>query len=335
MEPTQRNTARTAFDEIALAPNGEALADVRAAIEEYNAARLRHQASARRRKWGMLGLYVAACATAFFSLDEQITDTYSKLIGATVLIGAFGVLAWAERPVRRARQVLRDRILPRIFGFVGGVEYCHSGRPSFSAAFNSLKLALYDSDDYGDIITGVYEGTSFAVAELNLRSGKTCVFRGVLLHVRLNRSFPGRLIGIERPNLTERFVRVFTLDHWTVVPSGSPERDGTHEFRSDNPAAAKAALRGSLLKALQYLSETWPAGTVRLGLEGTDCFLLIPTKHDFFELPDIGEEIDCEQHVLRMVRELIVLLATAKLAGQIDWEGLLPAETLESADQAR
>ncbi|WP_269283227.1 hypothetical protein [Sinorhizobium psoraleae] len=318
VETTQENTARTAFDEIALAPSGETLANVRAAVEEYNAARLLHQARAHRRKWGMLGLYAVACATAFFSLDEQIAG--------------FGVLAWAQHPVRRARQALRDRILPQIFGFVGAVAYSHGARPPFSHAFDSLKLALYDSDDYGDIITGVYEGTNFAVAELSLRHGKTPVFRGVLLCVHLSKAFPGRLIGIERPSLPERFVRVFTLDHWTVVPSGSPERDGAHEFRSDNPAAAKAVLRGSLLKALQHLSETWPAGTVRLGLASNDCFLLIPTKHDFFELPDIGEEIDCEQHVLRMIRELLVLLATAKLAGQIGWEELLPGETLESAD---
>ncbi|WEX86868.1 hypothetical protein PZN02_003205 [Sinorhizobium garamanticum] len=34
---------------------------------------------------------------------------------------------------------------------------------------------------------------------------------------------------------------------------------------------------------------------------------------------------------LANVRELLVLLATAKLAGQIGWEGLLSGETLESA----
>ena len=62
---------------------------------------------------------------------------------------------------------------------------------------------------------------------------------------------------------------------------------------------------------------------MRIALNQRQCYLLVPTKKDFFELPPIGVPLDFERHVQPMIADLMTLLATARLAPDQDWDEFL------------
>ncbi|WEZ83248.1 hypothetical protein P6U16_20775 [Rhizobium sp. 32-5/1] len=72
-----------------------------------------------------------------------------------------------------------------------------------------------------------------------------------------------------------------------------------------------------MVSALDYLSGVWPTDVVRIALSGHECFLLVPSKKNFFELPDIAHDINFDAHVRPMIRDLVTLLVTARLVSRI------------------
>ncbi len=76
-------------------------------------------------------------------------------------------------------------------------------------------------------------------------------------------------------------------------------------------------MTGHLAQALQWLGEMWPGELVRIGLRGSDGFLLIPHGKNFFELPGIGTTLDYQAHIAPMLSDLAALLATVSLVRKV------------------
>ena len=76
-------------------------------------------------------------------------------------------------------------------------------------------------------------------------------------------------------------------------------------------------MQGTLAKALDYLATEWRDDVVRIALSGRQCYLLVPARKDFFELPPVDTPIDFDQHLRPMIRDLVMLLATAQLVNKI------------------
>ncbi|HTO32461.1 MAG TPA: DUF3137 domain-containing protein [Pararhizobium sp.] len=320
-----------AFDEARVVPDEAALVALRTAIGDYNDARPRLERAMEWRLTVVMGVYAVAAVTVFFMLVNEIG--WGEGLGAVVAI-LFGI-GWGlynvcMKPVRDFQQNLRNRMLPLIFGFVEEMRYTKGLVPRFMEKFPKWALLKYGVAEHDDAISGQYDGMHFMLSEAELKTGgknKTTLFDGVIFHFYLDRPFPGILAAAKRPTGMQKFAQeLFGTGDLRIIESHDPTIDATHEFRTDNTMAARPLIEGPLVKALDYLSDVWRDDVVRIALSNHECFLLVPTKRNFFELPDIAHDIDFDRHVSPMIRDLVTLLVTARLVSRIGMEEAAKAQ---------
>ncbi|WP_411037099.1 hypothetical protein [Shinella sp. BYT-45] len=309
-------------DDAALMPKEAALRTLRAAVTAYNAERPKVAREMRMRLLLIFGSYLLL---AGFLARMALTRFEMNWFGIVLVFLALGggvVWQFAVAPAKRFQQALRDRMLPLVFGFVEGVRYAHGGTPGFMDGMPGKDFVPRDRSVHGDMIAGAHEGLVFTLAETELSTGsgksRQTTFNGVIFHFAREEVFPGLLLAARRPNALRRFMRdLFGGSGLAPVTSGNPEVDASHEFRTDRPDAATPLVQGTLAKALDYLATEWRDDVVRIALRGRDCYLLVPTRKDFFELPPLDTAIDFDRHIRPMIRDLVTLLATAHLVNKI------------------
>ena len=307
------------FDIDALMPREEALADMHAAVAEHNAMRPRiHQELLLRSLfvaggYVMLALFVIVMLLAFGSATVALI--------ALAVMAAAGYFGWRqlEVPTGPFEQRLRERLLPRIFGFVGEVRYQHGKEPAFVGDMPGETFLARNASRYDDTITGETDGLKFALAEAEFTSGsgadKKVVFKGVVLHFERETAFPGLLLAAKRADPAG--VAFSETGALTKVRGRRRAIDSRYEFLTDNPEAAGAMVQGALPKAMDFLCDIWPEGEPRLALRRNEGFLLVPVSKDFFETPPLDTAVDFDRDIQPMILDFVTLLATARLVGNI------------------
>ena len=311
-----------AFNEAAVMPDATAMETVREAVRVYNDDRPRQENGMHWLLLVIMGAYgVAAFIIFIWIMNQEEKGNFGIVIG---LVGAagWGLYQLCMKPVRDFQQGMRNRMLPQIFGFIDGVRYSKGLAPRFMDKFPKKALLSYGQAQHDDAISGHYDGLSFMLSETKLLTGgknaKT-LFQGVIFHFYLEQPFPGILAAAKRPTGMQKFAQdFFGTGDLRIIESGDVMIDATHEFRTDNRSAALPLIKGSLVQALDYLGDVWRDDVVRIALVDNACFLLVPTRKNFFELPDIAHDINIDRHVLPMIRDIVTLLVTARLVSRIN-----------------
>lgn len=309
-------------DEAALMPKDAALADLHAAVADYNASRGRVTGDMYVRVVLIFGGYLVFAAFVTYIAWVEIANDIVGIVLGLLFVGGGFVWRFALAPARQFQQSLRDRMLPLVFGFVDEVKYGHGEEPHFMRTMPGKELVQRDRNEHGDLIAGRHEGLTFVLAESEFITGsgksRQTTFKGVIFHFVREQEFPGLLLAARRPNAVHRFMRdLFGGSKLALVTSGNVEVDTSHEFRTDRPDAATPLVQGTLAQALDYLATEWRDDVVRIALNGRDCYLLVPATKDFFELPPVDTPIDFDRHLRPMIRDLVMLLATAQLVSRI------------------
>ncbi|GLR49239.1 hypothetical protein KYK30_11105 [Shinella yambaruensis] len=309
-------------DEAALMPKEGSLDALHGAVAEYNAARPKVARDMYVTVTLLLGVYLLFSVLVLYLVATQIEEDWTFVTLAALIVGGTFVWKFAVAPAKRFQQTLRDRMLPLVFGFVDEVQYVHGATPRFIAGMPGKEFVQRDRAVHGDMIAGVHEGLAFTLSETELSTGsgksRQTTFKGVIFHFLREEEFPGLLIAARKPNAVHRFMRdLFGGSRLALVTSGNVEVDVSHEFRTDRAEAATPIVQGTLAKALDYLASVWRDDVVRLALTGRECYLLVPTRKDFFELPPVDTPIDFDRYIRPMIRDLVTLLATAQLVRKI------------------
>lgn len=309
-------------DEAALMPKEGSLDALHGAVAEYNAARPKVARDMYVTVTLLLGVYLLFSVLVLYLVATQIEEDWTFVTLAALIVGGTFVWKFAVAPAKRFQQTLRDRMLPLVFGFVDEVQYVHGATPRFIAGMPGKEFVQRDRAVHGDMIAGVHEGLAFTLSETELSTGsgksRQTTFKGVIFHFLREEEFPGLLIAARKPNAVHRFMRdLFGGSRLALVTSGNVEVDVSHEFRTDRAEAATPIVQGTLAKALDYLASVWRDDAVRLALTGRECYLLVPTRKDFFELPPVDTPIDFDRYIRPMIRDLVTLLATAQLVRKI------------------
>lgn len=305
-----------------LMPDAAALASVQAEIERYNRFRPGVARGARLRLVLYMGAWLIVSALIAWPVFRGGNGEILGLVLAGIAFSGYWVHEAAVSQRKGFQQTLRDRVLPEIFGFIKDVRYSHGRTPGFLGRMPGNELVRRTKSVHGDMISGIYEGLSFTLSETEFSTGsgksKEVTFKGVIVHVAQEEPFTSELFAAKRPGSFSQTVRDFFGDRsmLTEVKSGDVFIDASHEFRTDNPAEAKPRV-AAMAKALDYLSDVWRGGVVRIAIHRGDGFLLVPTEKDFFELPPIGVPLDFDAHAKPMIRDLVTLLATARLVSRI------------------
>ncbi|WP_143530684.1 hypothetical protein [Rhizobium sp. RU36D] len=303
-------------------PGPEALAKIRADIDRYNLERPGVARAAILRTVLYMGGWAAVCVLIFWLAQRQ--GAASNVLGyilAGVLISGYFIYDLSQSAHKAYQQSLRDRLLPALFGFVDGVIYRHGHKPRQLERMPGNDFVSRTKTTHGDMLAGTFDGLDFTLGETELAIGsgknRTVSFKGVIVYINQEEGFPGQLLAAKRPNRFAKTLRdLFSSSLLLPVQSGDPQIDASHEFRTDNLEAAKARLP-DLAKALDYLGDVWRDDVVRIAIQHKDSFLLVPSNKDFFELPSIHTPLDFDRHVQPMIRDLVAMLATARLVSKI------------------
>ncbi|PPJ46572.1 hypothetical protein C0075_13000 [Rhizobium sp. KAs_5_22] len=311
--------AETALDR--LMPGPDALARIRAEIDGYNAERPRVARQAQMR----LAAYFAGWALVSAAICwPLVVGGYGRMFGLACVAILFSGYFLYDRAIAARdgfRQTLRDRLLPSLFGFVDDLRYSSNGSSRFLERMPGNEFLRRTDSRHRDLLSGTHEGFAFTLCETELSVGsgskREVTFDGVIVAFQQENGFPGTLLAARRPGRLAKAIRgLFDDGRLTEIKSGDDGIDASHEFRSDDPQSAMPRV-AAMAKALDYLSDVWPEGVVRIAVRHKDGFLLVPTKKDFFELPPIGVPLDFERHVQPMIADLMTLLATARLVSRI------------------
>jgi hypothetical protein len=233
------------------------------------------------------------------------------------------------------QESFRSGFFPLIFGFIDDLKHTRGEAPSSFAAMPEPVTDFYNKAEFDDCISGRFGDLEFELFELHLlnrrsRGGDNTVFTGVVLSFKLLQSFDGLLICTRQPSgFSKLFRDLFGKGNLVVVKSGNAHLDQLYEFRSDNPDAANNLLGNRLSKALDFINETWSRDPVRLALREVRGYLLLPTLNgrDFFELPDISEQVDYSRHIAPIIADMGKMLALCRLVREATRNEPLPAES--------
>lgn len=304
-------------------PAEATVADIRAHIAEYN----RDRPGIYHRCVNIAALAMAAYAVVFVLILVAGLKTAEMGRGFGAVLGLFGgagfwiwKLVW--KPLNDHQLSLRHRLFPKVFGFIDGVRYSAGQEPGFLERLKDLKLVSFTSAESDDMIAGRHGGMEFQLVEAQLVSGsgksKQTVFKGLIFHFKLEKTFPGMLVAARRGGWWQRTMReMWRTGAPTELSSGNRRLDETHEFHSDNFAAARPIIAGPLTSVLTWLGNEWDDGNVQIALTGTDGYLMLPSTQNYFALPDMKYDVDYERDVKPLVHEMVMLLAVAHLVRRI------------------
>ncbi|MBL0373111.1 DUF3137 domain-containing protein [Rhizobium sp. KVB221] len=319
-----------------LMPDAARQAKIKAAIDEYNLERPGILKSCYTVAGLCMAGYVAVAGLLVigaFNLDEK--HKLLGIVGGLLIFGGIKLWEFLMRPIKDHQLTLRYRLFPEIFGFIDGVSYSHGHAPGFIDEINAMKMVRFSSTENDDVITGTHDELYFELVEAKLVLGsgkhKETVFQGLIFHFRLDTPFPGLLFAAKRGNWLQEWVRETFGSSGDMIASGNWEVDETHEFHTDNYSVARPLVEGPLASALVYLKREWSDGEARIALRNDECYLLLPSKQDYFALPDIHTDV-AYADVTPMIREMAVLLAVAHLMKKVS---LAEEERAEMAPPSR
>ena len=312
-----------------LMPDAASMARIRAEVEAWEAERARAMRGIRWRVPVYLGLVLlgvivlAVIFNAAADPREQWLSAPHVFLYVAGIVAAFFAWRAARRPAAELERSHRDRLLPIAFGFIDGLSYARGATPASFADLPREAVGDFDSQMFDEVVSGRRGGFTFELYEARLsRTGAgpdQSVFRGVVLALETEATFPGLLVGTRRSGAVSRFLRdMFGDSKLTDLESGVADLDDDYAFRSDNVAAAQPLVSGRLGRVLAWLREGWPKDPARVALRGDRAYLLLPHDKDFFALPDVNTPIDFEAHIRPIIADLASLIATGALIRKVN-----------------
>ncbi|MCC2689787.1 MAG: hypothetical protein K0S21_2590 [Rhizobiaceae bacterium] len=308
-------------------PPESVVAAIRSDVERYESQRVKAWGAVQWRVPLFLSGPLAATvllAIVFNRMAEPyerwITTAHVVLYVAACFAAIF-IYRLAMAPATALRQSFRSKVLPLALGFIEDVEYRHGQVPDSIDRLPREASGSFSRQTFDDVITGRYEGFRFELYEADLRKGsgksETVLFKGVIVAFETMAAFPGLLVAVRKAGAIAQFFRGLLGTKVAELQSGQETVDGAYEFHTDNPDAARPLVTGRLPRALLWLAETWPEERARVALKGSDGFLLLPLRKNFFEIPGISVPLDYVRHVEPIVADVAALLATAALVRKI------------------
>ncbi|MDB5551870.1 MAG: hypothetical protein JWL86_1854 [Rhizobium sp.] len=310
-------------DPNAYMPDEAAVAEIKQHIDEYNRDRPGVYQSCVNMAWLAMAGYAAAGLFVIYVAYQM--DERGKVAGFVLaLVGAAGFWLWRRvwQPLADHQLSLRYRLFPKVFKFIDGCQYGAGMEPGFLDDLKRLKLVSFTSTENDDLISGTHDGMGFELVETKLVTGsgksREVQFEGLIFHFKLEKEFPGLLVAAKRSSWWQRSIK----EMWRTGPidellSGNRRLDETHDFRSNNHREARALIAGPITSVLTWLGNEWHGGEVSIALSHGDGYLMLPSKQNFFALPDMQHNVHYESDVKPLVREMVMLLAVAHVVRRV------------------
>lgn len=299
---------------------------IRDGFEDFNAG-LTAQIMTTRLRMALAASAIAMTASIGFAWSLAVDDVQPVFLSCFAIL-ALGAFFWNwvfSKAISHERQ-LRRRVFPAMFGFISNFHYEIGTKPSFLDKLKQTEVLHWDKFETEDCFKGNHEGLIFELCEIDLFSddgenSKTNRFQGLILHLKRTSQFGGVLLARQKRDMVERIFGYLESSSHQAVSSGIPEIDLAYDFRTSNAGADYAPLCIMSGKVLAWLKEIWNESPVQIAFDGDDCFLLIQSGANNFELPYIQSgDLRIDRDVLPLVKTMMTLLKIAHLISKIGAE---------------
>jgi hypothetical protein len=320
-------------------PDAPTIARIEQDIARYNERRQEAQAEiGRRMPMAMMLFVIGAVAVhalvylVFWPSDFALRAMIFLFVGSLVGLGV--VRHFVHGIGADTQQEFRNHMLPVLFGFVDSVRYRSSFEPgSFSRLPSQIK-GPHNARRFDDFVSGRVNGKHFELYELALltrsKSSEKIRFRGLVLTCHTDEPVEGLLVATVIERNPFRAIKEFlTGEKMSEVTSGTA-LDRLYEFRTDNPAAAKAVLGGGLAEVLEWLVKRWPRSAVRIAQRRSELFVMLPTDKNFFELPALDRRLDYRRDLEPMMKDFASLMVIVDTVQRMGREATPPPEAVEA-----
>ncbi|MDI7864927.1 hypothetical protein MRS76_23650 [Rhizobiaceae bacterium n13] len=253
----------------------------------------------------MLPFVLVVLAIAIVAQMQGATGITVIVLALAVLIG-FGLRRLVLKPLDDLRDRNRERLLPVIYGQIDDFRYIRDETPDVMPWLHKIELIPFHSSLHAGTITGRHGGTVFTLSETELLADEgrraRSLFEGTMFHFRREVFFPGTFIAQSRADAAAG--ALFSDDELGDVSAPGGEPSDRILFRSTNPQAAQALLKGRFAGLPARLDAAWPDAAWSFALSNHDCYLFIPADTRIFDLPPIGKDIDVERDIRPMTDEM-------------------------------
>lgn len=224
---------------------------------------------------------------------------------------------WSRAVIDKVRLTLRSELFPVIFRHIEGFSFTNGKEAVALRKAPSKAFGYHDSKVFDDCIAGTYRGVPVEITEVRVtrrvlwRRGAKTVFEGVCLVFPLASAPVSQIVA--RPHKITRPIRekVLLLSRFVSIRSGVLDVDSQYDIFSTTPRESTSFISERIVPVLRWLLEAWPHGIASLSVADGHAFLLMPIKHDLFDLPEIHTPVSYAEHVAPIIGDVDVLMRTA------------------------
>ena len=247
--------------------------------------------------------------TRHFSSDNDAAGLTFLVMGA--------LYAWVTQPKRDYAKAYKNEILPRIAALFGNFTYAANGKIDM-ARMNPSQIVphhnRYSSEDY---FTGEYKGVrmEFSEMELEIRSGSgknrrtVTVFKGlaILLDTNHKRFFGHTIIDENRTAIGQWFKqKTSKLERADMV---DPEFEKVFDAWTNDQVEARYLIDPLMIERLTALYAEYKGDKMAAAFYENKMLIMIASKHNHFEPPNIYVPAADPQGILNMKREVGEILS--------------------------
>ncbi len=246
-------------------------------------------------------------------------DAFFIKVALFLIVIVFG---WAYAPALKYSQELKQKLLPVVCDFFGGMTYSLTGDSLVESQYSGQIFPVFSTRASEDFISGAHLGVSIQLHEstLSRRQNKSTVtvFQGLILELGFPREFQGKTILLKDGGMLGNFFTGSDFKGLAHVQLEDPEFEKIFQVFGSDQVEARFLLTTAFMERLLNLARLRGSrgSAVQCVFEHSKLVIAIPSHQNLFEPKGIRQSaLDVEDlHVfLAQMNEVFELIKVLNL----------------------
>jgi len=266
---------------------------------------------------GPLLLIALVSALSFEASRHLLTEPFVYI----VLFALLMFILWLiTKPIKAFKSDIKSRIFPKIFAYFGE-DFHYSETSRYNDPMAKLEpskiVPSYDRESCEDFIKGSYKDVRLELFEAHLEDERrsnnsnhyTTVFRGLVVHLSMNKAFRGQTIIKRDIGKIGGFFRS-KVSQLSQVKLEDPKFEKLFDVFSNDQIEARYLLTPSFMERLIQLDASiGRENKIQASFYHGNLLLMIPTKKNLFETASVYEPIDFKQDAKIILDEMNIIFS--------------------------
>ena len=245
-----------------------------------------------------------------------------KNVGDLIIFAVLGALTfiayWVSKPILEYKTNVKNDIFPPVFSYFeqlgkGIFSYAATSPLSIDALQPSAMIPSFDRCHMEDHVKGDYKEVALEMVEARLTetqgSGKNrrtvIKFSGMFVRMSMNKNFTNRtVVKRDHGKIGNWFAGKFGNKNMEKVALEDPVFEKEFEVYSTDQVEARYLLSTSFMERLLQLSNVVKSSGIQASFYENHLLLMIPSKHDHFEVGSIFTPATFEEEICNIFNEM-------------------------------